>query len=93
MTKPPDARHRAVAVLERGLTDSGCDIAAGLARELLIRLEAAGLAVHDIPAAIGPTTGFCDFHAAPRPCHGCAADAKAVHDDPTPHDAAERNRT
>lgn len=40
-----------------------------------------------------PVSGFCDFHAAPRPCHGCAADAKAVHDDPTPHHAAERHRT
>jgi hypothetical protein len=52
-----------------------------------IALDLAGICatrgVHLIavaPADAIPTAGICDFHAMPRPCHGCAADKKAAPD-------------
>jgi hypothetical protein len=77
-TSAPDPRHRAVETIERTLADSGCDIAAGLAREIVLRLEAAGLVIHPAPAPI--PRGRCEIHGAPHPCQGCAADAKAKPD-------------
>jgi hypothetical protein len=47
--------------------------------------------VAEIPGDTAPVGGFCDFHAMPRPCHGCAADAKAMPDRWTPHTAIEGN--
>ena len=73
-----DPRHRAVEVFERALADTGCDIAAGVARELVARLEAAGLVIRDAPT--GPR-GRCELHLMPLPCDGCAADRKAKPDD------------
>lgn len=50
---PPEPRHRAVQLIEAGLTEAGCDTSAHLARWLIARLEASGLLINDAPH---PTT-------------------------------------
>jgi hypothetical protein len=74
-TSAPDPRHRAVEVVERHLADEGLEAAAHLARALILRLESAGLVIHDAPAPA--PRGRCEEHGAPFPCQGCAGDAKA----------------
>lgn len=73
----PGPRHRAVETLEGALADEEIPAPAHLARTLVARLEAAGLTVHDAPAA---ALGRCEFHKMSHPCRGCAADAKAAPD-------------
>lgn len=71
MASPPDARHRAVEVIEQGLTQSGCDTAPHLARWLIARLEASGLRVIATPALAE------DPHADPRTDDSTAAPPNA----------------
>lgn len=49
MTSRADPRHRAVEVIEAGLTEAGCDTSAHLSRWLVARLEAVGLIIRDTP--------------------------------------------
>lgn len=74
----PDIRHRAVQVIERHLRDEDVYDAGALARGIVARLEAAGLAIAEVPAET--PRGRCEEHWLPQPCHGCIADAKAAPD-------------